>query len=182
MIGTGKKKYTYADYEKLPEGAPYQLIGGELVKSPSPTVLHQDIISALFRKLVPFVDSGMGKVYFAPLDVYLSEVETYQPDLMFITNERLDIIKEKNIQGAPDLVIEVLSPCTAYYDLRHKKEVYAEHGVVEYWVVDPMERSIEIYENRGREFERVEYVKRKGSIQSHLFEGFIVSLAELFGI
>jgi Uma2 family endonuclease len=148
MVETGKKKFTYADYAKLPEGAPYQLIGGELVKSPAPTVLHQEINVTLFQKLFQFQRQGKGKAFFAPLDVYLSDTETYQPDLMFITNDRLEIIKEKNIRGAPDLVMEVLSPGTAYYDLRHKKDVYAEHGVREYWIVDPMERSIEVYENR----------------------------------
>ena len=182
MVETGKKKYTYDDYAKLPEGAPYQLIGGELVKSPSPTVLHQDIISALFRKLYPFEDRGKGKVYFAPLDVYLSDTETYQPDLMFISNERLDIIKEKNIWGAPDLAMEVLSPGTAYYDLRHKKEVYAEHGVREYWIVDPMERSIEVYANRDGGFKQVSFAKQKGRVNSRLFSELTVSIPELFGM
>jgi Uma2 family endonuclease len=123
----------------------------------------------------------MGKVYFAPLDAYLSDTETYQPDLMFITNERLDIIKEKNIRGAPDLVMEVLSPGTAYYDRRHKKEVYAEHGVGEYWIVDPMERSIEVYANRDGGFEQVAFSKQKGRVGSRLFSELSVSLAEVFG-
>ena len=102
MVETGKKKYTYDDYAKLPEGAPYQLIGGELVKSPAPTVLHQEINVTLFQKLFQFQRRGVGKAFFAPLDVYLSDTETYQPDLMFISKEQLDIIKEKNIRGVLD--------------------------------------------------------------------------------
>ena len=181
MIGAGKKKHTFADYAKLPEGAPYQLIGGDLVKSPSPTVLHQAVIAELFRKLMPFADRGMGKVFFAPLDVWLSDTETYQPDLMFVSNARLGIFEEKKIKGAPDLVMEVLSPGTAYYDLRHKKAVYAEHGVREYWIVDPLEQSIEVYSGRDGAFERIECVYRPGTARSRLLPDLVVSPAEIFG-
>jgi Uma2 family endonuclease len=101
---------------------------------------------------------------------------------MFISNERLDIIKEKNIKGAPDLVMEVLSPGTAYYDLRHKKEVYAEHGVREYWIVDPMERSIEVYANRDGGFEQIAFAKQTERVGSRLFSELSVSLPEVFGV
>ncbi len=133
-----KRIYTYADYEKLPEGAPYQLIGGDLVKEPSPVPYHQILSRRIEFELVKFVEErALGEVLYAPMDVYLSDTEVYQPDILFISKERMSIIGEKKIEAAPDLVIEILSPSSAYYDLRHKKNVYETSGVKEYWVVDP---------------------------------------------
>lgn len=138
-----KKQYTYEDYEKLPEGAPYQLIGGELIMTPSPVPYHQIILRRIGFELVKFVEERrLGEVIYAPMDVYLSKTETYQPDIIFISNERLNIIGEKKIEAAPDLVMEILLESTAYYDLRHKKRVYESSGVKEYWIIDPMEKSM----------------------------------------
>ncbi|MDP2279096.1 MAG: Uma2 family endonuclease, partial [Nitrospirota bacterium] len=110
------KQYTYEDYEKLPEGAPYQLIGGELIMTPSPVPYHQMIKMKIEYELLKFIDGkDLGMVLDAPMDVYLSETETYQPDIIFISKDRLNIIGEKKIEAAPDLVIEILSPSTAYY-------------------------------------------------------------------
>src|SRR6266542_2906772 len=141
------KRYTYEDYEKLPEGAPYQLIGGELVMTPSPVPYHQSVSRKIEFELIKFVEEKkLGEVFDAPIDVYLSETETYQPDIIFISKDRLRIIGEKKIEAAPDLVIEILSPSTAYYDLKHKRRIYESSGVREYWIVDPMEKSVEVYE------------------------------------
>jgi Uma2 family endonuclease len=151
-IMTKTKKKTYADYAKLPEGAPIQLINGEFVESPAPTITHQTVIKVLFRAADELERQGKGTAFFAPVDVYLGETETYQPDVVFISSSRSAIIGEKKIEGAPDIVMEILSPSTAYYDLRHKKQVYGETGVLEYWIVDPMERTVEVYTNRDGEF------------------------------
>jgi len=174
--------YTYEDYAKLPEGAPYQLIGGQLIMTPSPTPYHQEVLKRLEFMLYEYVEhkNQLGKVFFAPIDVYLEEGETYQPDLIFIAKERLDIIKEDKVEGAPDLVVEILSPSTAYYDLRHKKAIYARHGVKEYWIVDPGERSIELYENRGNEFVLVGKAIEEGEIGSIILPGFEVGLKAIF--
>ena len=150
---TETKKKTYADYAELPEGTPIQLINGEFVESPAPTVDHQSVIKVLFRGVDKLEEAGKGTAFFAPVDVYLRETETYQPDVIFIGNARTGIIGEKKIEGPPDIVVEILSPSTAYYDLRHKKKTYAEAGVREYWIADPMERSIEVYGNKDGEFE-----------------------------
>lgn len=176
-----KRVYTYADYEKLPEGAPYQLIGGCLVKEPSPVPYHQILSRRIEFELVKFVeDRGLGEVLDAPMDVYLSETEVYQPDILFISKERINIIGEKNIEAAPELVIEILSPSSAYYDLRHKKNVYQTSGVKEYWVVDPIEKSIEIYQNTEGEFRLYNKVVLNGIIRSALLEGFIIDVAKVF--
>ena len=176
-----KKQYTYEDYEKLPEGAPYQLIGGELIMTPSPMPYHQIIARNIGFELLKFNEQRrLGEVIFAPLDVYLSETETYQPDIIFISKDRLNIIGEKKIEAAPDLVIEILSPSTAYYDLRHKKRIYEKSGVKEYWIVDPMEKGIEVYENVNGEFKVFSQAQEKDRVKSKLLDGFEVEMEKAF--
>ena len=175
------KQYTYEDYEKLPEGAPYQLIGGELIMTPSPMPYHQIIARNIGFELLKFNEQRrLGEVIFAPLDVYLSETETYQPDIIFISKDRLNIIGEKKIEAAPDLVIEILSPSTAYYDLRHKKRIYEKSGVKEYWIVDPMEKGIEVYENVNGEFKVFSQAQEKDRVKSKLLDGFEVEMEKAF--
>jgi Uma2 family endonuclease len=176
-----KPRYTYHDYAQLPEGAPYQLIGGELIMTPSPVPYHQDISRNLEFLLLTYIKSqNLGKVYDAPIDVYLEEEETYQPDIIFISRDRLSIVGEKKIEGAPDLVIEILSPATAYYDLRKKKEVYEKHGVKEYWIVDPIEKIIEVFENKEKGFELYNQARVEGKVSSRLLENFSVDLKDIF--
>jgi Uma2 family endonuclease len=176
-----KRKLTYADYAQLPEGAPYQLIDGELVMSPAPTPYHQRISIRLGYALMGFVrEQHLGEVLMAPVDVYLGEVHTFQPDLLYLAQERLSRIGEQRIEGAPDLVIEILSPATAYYDLKVKAHVYAETGVREYWVVDPVEKSIEVYENGGGHFDLIMRADGAGAVASNLLDGFTVALADVF--
>ncbi len=108
-----KETYTYEDYAKLPEGAPYQLIGGQLVMTPSSTPYHQEISQRLESKILGYVEkNNLGRLYHAPLDVFLSDKDVYQPDIIFISRKRLEIIGKKKIEGAPDIVIEILSPGT----------------------------------------------------------------------
>ncbi len=176
-----KKTMTYEEYARLPEGAPYQLIGGELVMSPSPVPYHQKILRDMGFEIYRFVrEKGLGEVFFAPIDVYLKETETYQPDIIFISKDRLEIIGQKKIEGAPDLVVEILSEATAYYDLRHKKKVYERAGVREYWIVDPMEKSIEVYENQTGGFKLKERAEGKGRVSSTVLEGFSLDLEGVF--
>lgn len=176
-----KPVHTARDYFQLPEGAPYQLIGGKLVMSPAPKPQHQRIVRRLFLRLHRWVaDRNLGEVFFAPIDVRFGETEVYQPDLIFVSRERLGIVKEEYVDGAPDLVVEVLSPSSAYYDLRAKKKVYEQSGVKEYWIVDPMEGVIEVYRNKGAEFELVEQARKGGKIRSHLLSGLEIDPVEIF--
>ncbi len=141
-----KKKYTYEDYLKTPEDERYELIEGELIMSPSPIPKHQRISGKLEFELRKFVmENDLGEVFDAPCDVYLDEENVVQPDILFISKERLGIIGEKNIQGAPDLVMEIISENTAYRDFVQKKRLYTKFGVREYWIVIPEEKLIEIY-------------------------------------
>jgi len=175
-----KEVYTYEDYAKLPEGAPYQLIGGKLVRTPAPSTRHQDILKKILARLYSFEEKGLGKAFCAPIDVYLEETETYQPDIIFISKERLAIIEEERIKGAPDLVIEILSPSTAYYDLKKKFKLYEKHGVKEYWIVDPEDKSIVVYENREGKFTLTQEVVEKGRIQSKALPGFELEAKDIW--
>jgi Uma2 family endonuclease len=141
-----KKKYTYEDYLKTPEDESYEFIEGELIMSPSPIPKHQRISRKIEFILEKYVtENDIGEVFYAPCDVYLDEENVVQPDILFISKERLGIIGEKNIQGAPDLVMEIISENTAYRDFVQKKRLYAKFGVREYWIVIPEEKLIEIY-------------------------------------
>ena len=124
-----KKKYTYEDYSKLPEGAPYQLLGGDLIMVPAPTPYHQKISQKLEFLLLQHAENNeLGEVFGSPIDVYFGEEDTFQPDIIFVSKERLHLIGQTKIEGAPDLVIEILSPSTAYYDLGWKYKVYERAG------------------------------------------------------
>ncbi len=179
------RPHTIADYEALPEGAPYQLIGGELVMSPAPKPLHQNSALRLARKMADFADIGdAAEVIMSPIDVYFDDGDAYQPDIIVISTERLDIIGEKNVQGAPDIIVEVLSS-NAKHDLVEKREVYEAHGVREYWILDPDRKSIDVLENVqgkfGNEFRL--YSRGRdgtGSVESKVLEGFSVELAYIF--
>ncbi len=175
------QNYTYADYQKLPEGAPYQLIGGELVMSPAPTLYHQRIIRKLVNLLSNFVESHhLGEVFFAPVDVFLDHENTFQPDIVFVSKERAAIMDEQKINGAPDLVVEILSPSTAYYDLKKKKEMYEKYGVKEYWIVDPMEKTIDVLVHRNGSFTLNAQAKMNQPIASVIIAGFEVNTKNIF--
>ncbi len=176
-----KDNYTYDDYAKLPEGAPYQLIGGQLIMTPSPMPYHQEVLRKLGFKILVFLEKkDLGHLYYAPLDVYFTDSNVYQPDIIFIQKEREEIIGDTKIEGAPDMVIEILSPSTAYYDLRNKFRIYEQCVVAEYWIVDPGLKRIEVFENKEKKFEIYMEAEEKGSISSKILEGFTINLGEVF--
>ena len=172
---------TYEDYAQLPEGAPYQLIEGELVMAPAPIPDHQSVVLDLARALQEFVLARkLGRVLIAPIDVYLGPRNTPQPDVIFITRERLHIVGDKKIEGAPDIVIEVLSPGTAYYDLRKKKRIYEAAGVREYWIVDLLEKSIEVFVLENNAYTLFHRVEIEGGVKSKVLPQFALDLKNVF--
>ena len=177
-----KKVHTYEDYLALPDDRKqYQILEGELVMTPAPFVIHQQIGLRLKLRFVQFVEThSLGYVFDAPCDVVLSKTNVLQPDILFISNQNIKVITEKNIQGAPDLVVEIISPSTAYYDLFDKKEIYQKFGVKEYWLVDPKKEWIEIHTLDKGSYQLHHRAAKKGSVQSKLLIGFAVDLKELF--
>jgi Uma2 family endonuclease len=177
-----KPRHTYAEYARLPEGASYQLLDGDLVPMPSPSPYHQALSMNLAMALIAFVrHHQLGQLLAAPMDVYLSETDTVQPDLLYIAAPRLGIIGASRIEGPPDLVVEILSPATAYYDLRYKKRLYERTGVQEYWIVDPEERSIEVYTLQHGRYVLYDRRETGETLTSPLLPGFSVDLGQVFG-
>ena len=129
-------KFTYQDYLNTSEDKRYELLDGDLFTIATPGELHQSVSAQLGWRLVQFAsEDNSGRVYHAPFDVVLSDTDVVQPDLLFVSNERDHIITPENIQGAPDLVVEILSSSTATRDRTFKRTLYARHGVKEYWMV-----------------------------------------------
>lgn len=174
-----KNKYTYEDYLNLDDDNRYELIGGELVVVPRPRPLHQAIvldIGALIKSHAR--QNGLGKVY-TDVDVLVGD-ELVAPDVLFISQNRLSIVTETNIQGVPDLVVEVLSPGTRRYDRKDKSRIYYLHGVKEYWIVDPEDRIVEVFIPGTRDWERAGVYGDKEKLTSVLLPGLQVDLKEIF--
>ncbi len=174
-----EKRLNVNYYKLLPEGAPYQLIEGKLVMTPAPNPEHQMVLANIFDSLRMFT-KNIGLALCAPVDVFLDDENAFQPDLIFISRENLGIIKEDGIYGPPDLVIEILSPSTAHYDLREKFRVYERSGVKEYWIVDPGMKIVEIYRNGEKGFSFSLKAEGNSEARSSLLEGFSISLGEIF--
>jgi Uma2 family endonuclease len=176
-------KFTYEDYKNLPESETkrYELLEGELVMVPAPNWFHQSIAASLFKLLTQFVEErALGEVRFAPLDVVLSEHNVLQPDLLYLARERLSLVREGVLQGAPDLIVEILSPATSERDRTYKKTLYARHGVKEYWLVDPEAQTIEVLALGKRGYERLSLYTKGQTLESSLLAGLKIPLAEVF--
>ena len=137
---------TYEDYISWPDdGRRYELYDGEVFVVPSPSVQHQRVSLSLAFPLRHFVNEHrLGEVFSAPLDVVLAVDTVVQPDVLFVSNERSAIVKENRIAGAPDLVVEILSPATARRDRLTKLQLYCRHGVRECWLVSLAAETIEV--------------------------------------
>ena len=176
-----KIKFTYEDYLQLPEDKRYELMEGEFYMVPSPGWSHQTILKRLFRILDDYVTSHrLGEARFAPLDVVLSDEDVVQPDILFISKEHSHIITERNVQGAPDLLIEILSPSTAERDWGLKRKLYAKYGVKEYWIVDPENKSVEVMTLREKGFETARVYKMGDLLNSPLLKELFFNLEEIF--
>jgi Uma2 family endonuclease len=143
--------YRRGDYEALPDEPRCELIFGRFYLSPSPSILHQTVLLLLSRLLDDVAMATGGALFVAPLDVTLADHSVVQPDLFYVAAVRRRILHER-VEGAPDLVIEILSPGTARRDRGQKLALYAESGVREYWIVDALERQIELLVNEGGRF------------------------------
>ncbi len=178
---TEKTKFTYKDYLKTPEDKRYELIEGELLITPSLATYHQWILKNIGYELESFIRAQkIGRVFYAPGDVYLDDENVLQPDILFISKERLNIIGEKNVQGAPDLVVEILSESTAYRDMVKKKKLYAKFGVKEYWIVDPEEKTVEIYSLKEGAFVLEKSFSKDYTLESPFLADLKIKLPEVF--
>jgi Uma2 family endonuclease len=137
-------------------------------------------VTRLTRHLSTVVEENdLGEVFVAPFDVVFSRFDVVEPDLLYVSKDRLSVLTEKNVQGAPDLVVEVLSPSTAQTDRTTKLKLYARYGVQEYWIIDPYGPSAEIYRRQEIGFEPVKTPEATDSLTSPLFPGFSLPLKDL---
>ena len=176
-----KVKLTVADYMNTPDGVRYQLIDGELILAPSPTNRHQAVTLELAVALRQFVRrNSLGIVRIAPLDVILAEHEVFQPDILFVSNDRREIMTPANIQGAPDLVVEILPPSTRRNDRGHKLDVYSRYGVREYWIVDPDAGLVEVLAAGDAGLALAATFSLEDVLTSPLLPGLAVELDQVF--
>ena len=174
-------KFTVKDYMSTPEGKRYQLLDGEMILAPSPTSRHQTIAMNIASALREFVrQHSFGRVWIAPLDVVLSNYDVAQPDILFVSNARSSIITEANIQGMPDLVVEILSPSTVGHDRGYKQALYGRHGVREYWLVDPDAETVEILTYTEQGLETAATYSRGQTLGSPLLDGISMELEDIF--
>lgn len=174
-------KFTYEDYLNTPEDRRYELIDGDLYLTPAPGELHQRVSILLGSKLFQFAsENSLGRVYVAPFDVVLSDVDVVQPDLLFVSNERSTIITPDNVQGAPDLVVEILSPSTATRDTTFKRVLYARHGVREYWMVDTTEETIAVLLPDNGGLEVADVYGEGETLTSVTLRGFKLNIHDVF--
>lgn len=148
---------TYADYCSIPEdGLRHEIIGGEHFMTPVPELYHQALVVRFSAELLRrFERSGLGRVFASPVDVQLSDHDVVQPDIVVVLDARREILHRSRIIGAPDLVIEILSPSTRSRDCREKRQLYETHRVSEYWIVDPETRLVEQLRWVGDDFQLV---------------------------
>lgn len=182
MVVEPKLRYTYRDYLDLPETAERcELIDGEYWIMPSPTGAHQGAILNVGSELWRFVRANrLGKAFIAPFDVILSPDDVFQPDVMFLSNERMRRYTRDNIRGAPDLVMEVLSPSTANRDRGVKRDRYARFGVLEYWLIDTAAKNIQVLAANMGAFERVGVYGEGDTLLSPLLAGLRLDVSEIF--
>ncbi len=174
-------KFTVKDYMSTPNDKRYQLLDGEMIVMPSPVTKHQRVLFRLCVAMHDFVSAGqLGEVFVAPFDVVLSNHDVAQPDILFVSNARSAIITEANIQGAPDLVVEILSPGTAEYDRGYKQALYGRHGVREYWLVDPDAETVEVLTLGEQGLAPLAAHRRGGLIASPLLGGLALALDQVF--
>ncbi|MGH2559263.1 MAG: Uma2 family endonuclease [Thermomicrobiales bacterium] len=179
-MATTTQLLTYDDLCRMPDdGNRYELIGGELVVSPAPTWLHQEVLVRLGEVVRPFVAAGNhGRVGIAPLDVHLGRHDIVQPDMIFVSRERVHVLTSNGTEGPPDLVVEILSPTTRRRDLGAKLVLYASAGVREYWAVEVADPDFMLFVLKDGELVRVPHDGK--TVRSVVLPGLEIDRTSLF--
>lgn len=176
-----KVRFTYNDYLLLPEDKRYEILDGDLYVVAAPGTKHQRISLNLEVALFQHVTAkGRGQILHAPCDVLLSAENVVQPDILFVGKERSGIIGEANLQGPPDLVIEILSPTTRSKDLELKRKTYARFGIQEYWILDPEAGTVEVLVWSEIGYVTAGVFGKSDCLSSPLFPELNLPLAEIF--
>ena len=174
-------KYTHADLLAMPEdGKRREIIDGQLYITPSPVTPHQRILRNLTFALGKFLElHPLGELLFAPMDVILGEYDGVEPDLLFVLNEHRHYLQDW-VRGAPDLVVEILSPTTVARDRGLKMKAYARYRVGEYWIVDPVAQVIEVYRLTAEGFRLATTHAQNDILETSLLPGFSLPVGSIF--
>ncbi len=180
------QRYTYQDYRNWPSDVRYELIAGEpYLMSPAPDLAHQDVAGEVFRQIANCLSAKPCRPFIAPVDVRLPKnneddelIDTVvQPDVLVVCDKnKLD---KHGIRGAPDWILEVLSPSTASHDQIKKQKLYEQQGVQEYWLIHPTDRLLTIYKLNNAEYGKATIFELKGSTDIETLPGVTIHWDEL---
>lgn len=177
-------RLTYDDFLLFPDdGLRHELIDGEHYVTPSPNLRHQRLSGRLYLSLAEYLRAhpSVGEVYYAPLDVVLSHWDIVEPDLLVVAADQQNILTEKNVVGAPALVVEILSPSTRNRDLQLKHRLFEKSGVREYWMIDPERNTVTVDRlDENLQFARAGVLGTDWALTSPLLPGWSLPLSELF--
>jgi len=177
-------KLTYDDFVLFPDdGKRHELIDGEHYLTASPNMRHQQISMNLTLMIGSWLEAHpQGRLFYAPFDVVFSKFDVVEPDVLYVSNERSNVLTAPNVQGAPDLVIEIGSPSTRQRDETIKRRLYERSNVVEYWIVDPDIEVVRVYRRSGDSFARPSELSREADdvLTTDLMPGLELPLARIF--
>jgi Uma2 family endonuclease len=179
---TQPKLLTFEDYARLTpsNSGNYELHNGRIIHTPSPLIPHHRLSRRLVRLIENYLfDNPIGELFYAPMDVIFNPNDTMQPDILVVSNERASI-KDRQIKGAPDFIVEILSDGNTTKEMSYKKYVFETHGVREYWLVNLAKQTITQYENFEDEFIIRNKIKIDGSLTSFVIEGFTLKASDIF--
>jgi Uma2 family endonuclease len=173
---------TYGDLALFPDdNRRRELIGGELIVTPAPRTRHQDVVLELGSRLLHHARNHGGKVYVAPTDVYLSDVDVVEPDVLYVRPDHVDRVEQSFVRSAPDLVVEVSSPSTRWLELVRKRDLYERFAVPEYWYVDLEVDRVEIYRLTGAQYGPPSLAGRGEELSTPQAPRFTIAVDDLLG-
>ncbi len=178
-----EKLVTYAEYKALDvdDNYLYELLDGELVQKAVPSPRHQKVLAELYDVVKAHVKANqLGTVLFAPVDVFLNEYNAPQPDLVFVSKARESLITNDGIMGAPDLVVEIISPSSLRRDRFDKMRIFKRFALPEVWLIDPANRSVEVYTLAETEYDLFSFAAETGEVTSKALPELKVNVAGLF--
>jgi Uma2 family endonuclease len=181
-------RLTYQDLRRLPDdGMRHELIDGEHYVTPAPRPKHQRVSGRLYLRLGTYLEEHpVGRVYYAPLDVVLTDFDCVEPDLLYVSREREQRhMTEDYLEGAPDLVVEILSPSTKRYDQHVKHRLYERFGVLEYWIIDPEKETVSVYRQEDDCLQLCQELSRPGGtlvpvLSTPILPGLAIPLDKIF--
>ena len=182
--GTHDKRLTYDDLVLFPDdGMRHEIIDGQHYVTPSPNLRHQALVGRLYFEIELYLRShpDSGQVFLSPLDVVFTRWDVVEPDLLFVAANQSEIMTDKNIQGAPALVVEIASPGTRRRDERLKRQLFDRGGVREYWIVDPDANVVRVFRRAtGGSLAPVADLGQESVLATPLLPGLAIRLNELF--